>query len=72
MAATRHPLKAREKERFPTEWALFDGDECAGERERHQSEAALPEGWAPVSPLEATGRPARQSARLDRQTGDAT
>jgi hypothetical protein len=75
MAPTRHRAVAQEKERFPTEWALYGRDEHLGEQVSHQSEDARcggwALGWAPGPPLEAIGRPARQSARLDRQTRGA-
>ena len=61
MAPARQQLMAaREKERFPTEWALYDGDEQEGELASPQSEDARLGGWAP-----------RQSARLDRQLDGA-
>ena len=59
-------MAAREKDRFPTEWALYDGDEYEGELASPQSEDARPGGWAPVSPIETIRRPARQSAGVDR------
>ena len=71
MAATTYQLAAQKKERFPTEWALCEGDESKAGQELRQSEDARPRGWAPVSPLEAIGRPACESARLDRQTRSA-
>ena len=72
MAPARQQLMAaREKERFPTEWALYDGDEQERELAPPQSEDARPGGWAPVSPIETIRRPARQSARLDRQLDGA-
>jgi len=30
--ARQQPIAAREKERFPTEWTLYDGDEQEGEQ----------------------------------------
>ena len=72
MASARQSLMAaRGNERFPTEWALNDSDEQAGEQVSHRSEDARPEGWAPISPVERMGRPARRSARLDRQLDGA-
>jgi hypothetical protein len=58
MAATTYQLAALKKERFPTEWALSEGDESEVGQELRQSEDARPRGWAPVSPLEPIGRPA--------------
>jgi hypothetical protein len=72
MASARQQLMAaRESERFPTEWTLYDGDEQEGEQASQQSEDARPEGWAPVSPAETISRPARRSARPDRQLDGA-
>lgn len=71
MAATTCQMAARKKERFPTEWALCEGEKSEAGQELPQSEDARPGGWAPVSPLEAIGRPGCQSARLDRQTRGA-
>jgi hypothetical protein len=70
-SARQQRIAARENERFPTEWTLYDGDEQEGEHASHQSEDARPEGWAPVSPVETIRRPARRSARLDRQLDGA-
>jgi len=36
-------MAARENERFPTEWALYDGDGQEGEQAWQQSEDARPE-----------------------------
>ena len=69
--ARQQPVAARKQERFPTEWALYDGNEDGGEQAPHQVEGARPEGWAPISPVERMGRPARRSARLDRQLDGA-
>jgi hypothetical protein len=72
MASARQQLTAsRETEKFPPKWALYDGDEQEGEQASHQSESARPGGWAPSSPVERIGRPARRSARLDRQLDGA-
>ena len=72
MAPARQQLMAaRENERFPTEWTLYDGDEQEGEQASQQSEDARPEGWTPVSPVETIRRPARRSAGLDRQLDGA-
>jgi hypothetical protein len=40
-------------------------------RETRELEDARPEGWAPISPVERLGHPARRSARLDRQLDGA-
>jgi hypothetical protein len=72
MASARQQLMAaRENEKFPTEWALYDSDEQEGEQASQQSEDARPGGWAPVSPAETIRRPARRSATLDRQLDGA-
>jgi hypothetical protein len=65
--ARQQRMAARENERFPTEWALYDGDEQEGEQASQESEDAQPGGWAPGSPAETIRRPAQQSARPDRQ-----
>jgi len=63
--AIQRLMAAREEERFPTEWAMCDGDRPGSEQASRQPEAAWPGGRAPVSPVEAIGRPAREVARLD-------
>jgi hypothetical protein len=63
--AIQRLMAAREEERFPTEWAMCLGDRYGSEQASRQSEAAWPGGWAPVSPAEAIGRPAREVAKLD-------
>jgi hypothetical protein len=68
MASARQQLMtARGNERFPTEWALYEGNEQDCEQASHQLGDARPGGRAPVSVAETIGRPARRSARLDRQ-----
>jgi hypothetical protein len=69
--ARRQLMAARGNERFPTEWALYDSDEQEGEQTSHQLAGARPEGWAPISPVETIGHPARRSARLDRRLDGA-
>jgi hypothetical protein len=69
--ARRQPISAREKEKFPTEWTLYDGDEQEAEQASQQSEYARPGGWVPVSPIETIRRPGRRLARLDRQLDGA-
>ena len=64
-------MTARETERFPTEWALYDGDKQAGEQASHQSEDDRPEGRALTPPIETIRRPVRRSERPDRQLDGA-
>jgi hypothetical protein len=62
----QHTRLAAQKERFSTEWALGVREEHECEQESPQSGDAPHGGWALVSPLEAIGRPACGSARLER------
>lgn len=71
MAAGTYQVAAQKMERFPTEWALYDGNESECGQELRQSEDGRPGGWVPVSASEALGSPAGQSARLGRQTRGA-
>jgi hypothetical protein len=68
MAPARQQLMtARETERFPTEWALYDCDKQAGEQASQQSEDDRPGCRAPTPSRETIRRPARRSERLNRQ-----
>jgi hypothetical protein len=69
--ARQHSIAAREKERFPTEWTLYDDDVHESEQASSQLENAWPGGQAPVLPAETIGRPAREATRLARQLGSA-
>jgi hypothetical protein len=69
--ARQQPITARERDRFPTEWALYEGDEQECGQASHQLGDARPGDRAPVSPAETIGRPASRSARLDRQLDGA-
>lgn len=60
MVPGRQQRMAPREERFPTEWAMCDGDRYGGGQASRQSEAAWPAGWAPDSPEKTTGRPARE------------
>jgi hypothetical protein len=72
MAPARQQLMtARETERFPTEWALYDSDKQAGEQALHESEDDRPGGRAPTPTIETIKRPARRSERLDWQIDGA-
>jgi len=71
MAPARQQLMAaREKERFPNGVALYDGDEQEGELASPQSEDAHLEAGRRYRHRDDP-RPARQSARLDRNVDGA-
>lgn len=60
MVPTRNQTVTRERENFPTEWALlYDNEYQLGQKSR-QSEDARLGGRASISPLETMWRPVRQ------------
>jgi hypothetical protein len=59
MTAVRFPSKVSQIDRFPTEWAMDYGDEA------DRAKSALSETSAPVSPVQETGCPIRQTARTE-------
>ena len=72
MALVKQETTAEQKERFPTEWAMYSEDVQDREHPVPQMEDDRPGRMAPVSSIDASGRtPMRRTLRASGSCGAA-